>query len=98
MPDRMTCAVRQSIIKLQIFSARTLITKTVVNIFVNYPAYKMVKRTEHSGTHQYSIFSVSFEPRHEISNNVVCATSKGSDQPAQARSLITAFGSCLNIL
>ena len=26
------------------------------------------------------------EPRHEISNNVVCATSKGSDQPA--RSLI----------
>ena len=25
-----------------------------------------------------------FEPRHEISNNVVCATSKGSDQPAQA--------------
>ena len=22
------------------------------------------------------------EPRHEISNNVVCATSKGSDQPA----------------
>ena len=23
-----------------------------------------------------------FVPRHEISNNLVCATSKGSDQPA----------------
>ena len=25
-----------------------------------------------------------YEPRHEISNNVVCATSKASDQPAHA--------------
>ena len=32
-----------------------------------------------------------FEPRHEISNNVVYATSKGSDQPAHTRSLIRAF-------
>ena len=39
-----------------------------------------------------------YEPRHEISNNVVCASSKGSDQPAQARSLIIAFASRLNIL
>ena len=38
------------------------------------------------------------EPRHEISNNVVCATSKGSDQPAHTRSLIRAFDGCLNIL
>ena len=38
------------------------------------------------------------EPRHEISNNVVCATSKGSDQPAHTRSLIRAFAWCLNIL
>ena len=30
---------------------------------------------------------------HEISNNVVCATSKGSDQPAHTRSLIRAFAS-----
>ena len=28
------------------------------------------------------------EPQHEISNNVVCATSKASDQPAHKRSLI----------
>ena len=38
------------------------------------------------------------EPRHEISNNVVCATSKGSNQPAHTRSLIRAFASRLNIL
>ena len=28
-----------------------------------------------------------FEPRHEISNNVVCVTSKASDQPAPDQSL-----------
>ena len=38
------------------------------------------------------------EPLHEISNNVVCATSKGSDQPAHTRSLIRAIASRLNIL
>ena len=36
--------------------------------------------------------------RQEISNNVVCATSKASDQPAHKCSLIRAFASCLNIL
>ena len=39
-----------------------------------------------------------FEPRHEISNNVVCATSKASVQPAHGRSLIRAFASSLNVL
>ena len=38
------------------------------------------------------------EPVHEIYNNVVCATSKASDQPAHTRSLIRAFASRLNIL
>ena len=38
------------------------------------------------------------EPRYEISNNVVCATSKASDQPAYTRSLIRTFVSHLNIL
>ena len=40
----------------------------------------------------------TYEPCHEISNNVVCATSKGSDQPAHTRSLIGAIASRLNIL
>ena len=39
-----------------------------------------------------------FELRHEISNNVVCATSKASDQTAQTRSVIRAFASRLNML
>ena len=38
------------------------------------------------------------EPQHEISYNVVCATSKSSDQPAHTCSLIIAFASYLNIL
>ena len=39
-----------------------------------------------------------FEPRHEISNKVVCATSKALDQTAHTRRLIRAFASLLNIL
>ena len=39
-----------------------------------------------------------YELRHEISNNVPCATSKASDQPAHTRSLISAFARRLNIL
>ena len=42
--------------------------------------------------------TIIIEPRHEISNNVVCATSKASGQPAHMRSLIRAFASRLNIL
>ena len=39
----------------------------------------------------------TFEPRHEISNDVVCATRKASDQPAHTYSLIRAFACRLNI-
>ena len=39
-----------------------------------------------------------YEPGHEISNNVVCATNKVSDQPAHTGSLIRAFASPLKIL
>ena len=38
------------------------------------------------------------EQVHEISNNIACATSKASDQPAHTRSRIRAFASCLSIL
>ena len=38
------------------------------------------------------------EPVHEISNNVVCVTSKASDQPAHMHSLIRAFASRLATL
>ena len=36
-------------------------------------------------------------PRHEISNNIVCATSKCSDQPVHMYSLIRAFACRLNM-
>ena len=38
------------------------------------------------------------EPVHEISNNVVCVTSKTSDQPAHTHNLIRTFASRLSIL
>ena len=43
-------------------------------------------------------FKDIIEPVHEISNNVVCATSKASDQPAHMRSLSRAFAGRLSIL
>ena len=58
----------------------------------------------HSITHSLFIISscnfigMCIEPRHEISNNVVCVTSKASDQPAHTCSLIRAFASRLKIL
>ena len=42
--------------------------------------------------------TILFEPVYEISYNVVCVTSKGSDQPAHTCSLIRAFACCLNFL
>ena len=39
-----------------------------------------------------------YEPRHEISNNVVVTISKAKDQSAPRRSLIRAFASRLIIL
>ena len=44
------------------------------------------------------IYNKTYGPVHKISNNVVCATSKASDQPAHSRSLIRAFASRLSIL
>ena len=46
----------------------------------------------------FASFLLTNEPVHEISNNVVCATSKASDQPALMRSLIRAFARRLSIL
>ena len=42
--------------------------------------------------------TIKIEPVHEISTNVVCATSIASDQPAHTRSLIRAFASRLSTL
>ena len=57
--------------------------------------FKVEKNADEASS---SSLSSLYEPRHEISNNVVCATSKGSDQPAHTPILIRAFASRLNIL
>ena len=49
-------------------------------------------------TNKNSSCGIIIEPRHDISNNVVCATNKASDQPAHMRSLIRVFAGRLNIL
>ena len=46
----------------------------------------------------YVFFLWQNEPWHDISNSVVCATKKASEQPAHTRCLIRAFASRLNIL
>ena len=45
-----------------------------------------------------AVTKTASEPRHDIFNNVVCATSKASDQPAHTHSLIRDFASRLIIL
>ena len=45
-----------------------------------------------------AILRKRFYPQDEISNNVVCATSKVSDQPAHMCSMIRTVASHLNIL
>ena len=49
------------------------------------------RATEIIQIHKSACEIAANEPRHKITNNVVCATSKASDQPAHTRSLIRAF-------
>ena len=63
----------------------------VSRAFSHFFATRLINSIKHE-------HSLIFERRHEISNNVVCVTSKASDQPAHKRSLIRAFASHLNIL
>ena len=63
-----------------IFQSGTSVLFACINLNLNTSGYKQIILKIH-------------EPRHEISNNGVCATSKGSDQPAHTPSLIRAFAS-----
>ena len=63
-----------------------------VNLALNAPASR--KCSSEPALFAYTVY----EQWHEISNNVVCATSKGSDQPAHTHRLIRACASRLNIL
>ena len=70
------------------------------NYFVKLSLYNTIHfSTVHSyGSQTWCNKEIAIEPVHEISNNVVCVTSKPSDQPAHMCSLIRAFASRLNIL
>ena len=69
----------------------------VVNV-ANYDACTVTDAQNKSFNVAWDVFDTIIEPPHEISNNVVCATSKGTDQPAHMRSLIRAFASRLNFI
>ena len=106
-PDELVGTVKVSIYKEVVFSisfalkhVTVLYIKTVMETNIHL-GYKI--QLDPINGFIFSEWYVSkathiVEPRHEISNNVVCATSKDSDQPAHKRSLIRAFVSRLNIL
>ena len=82
-----------------IVSIPDLCTLTYLRIFFYFP--ENYSRRVCKSTHKIFLaltVSDTYEPRHDISNNVVCATSRASDQPAHTPSLIRAFASRLNIL
>ena len=53
---------------------------------------KIISRRQKAGNSKKNL-CIIIEPVHEISNNLVCATSKASDQPAHTYSLVRAFAS-----
>ena len=68
----------------------------ILSLFLN--PFNELNKHEQSFNYSYNLLNILTEPVHEISNNVVCATSKASDQPAHTRRLIRAFASRLAIL
>ena len=70
----------------------------VIKMKVKLTGLNTICKTQISLHDVLKINFILYEPVHEISNNVVCATSKTSDQPAHTRSLIRAFASRLSIL
>ena len=80
-------------------SIRTMTEKLLTQMYRIKTNLKQTKKLESKMVNIFLPIGFNInEPRHEISNNVVCATSKASDQPAHMRSLIRAFASRLNIL
>ena len=76
-------------VSLKDFFAKKLILKKISRLQKNMKNYPVGK--------EFNLKLIN-ELWHKISNNVVCATSKGSDGPGHMRSLVKAFASRLNIL
>ena len=88
------CTCR-SLIKVFAFSVQTHDTEQWKNIYIVWQT-SMCTRLINVVDVCYG--SVTTEPQRKISNIMVCATSKASDQSAHTHSLIRAFASRLNIL
>ena len=73
-------------------------TKTRPNEGIVNALHGFIKALEGLCSFEKITYTCICEPQHEISNNVVCVTSKSLDQPAHMPSLIRAFASRLNIL
>ena len=87
----------------EIFSSETKFSETLWKPLqsrrTDYPFFEMWNWSHRTLAQniQYNYHQI-IEPVHEISNNVVCATSKASDQPAHTHSLNRAFASRLSNL
>ena len=58
----------------------------------------ITKKILHCIVDRITWWELQYEPVHEISNNVVCATSRASDQPVHTHSLIRVFASRLSMV
>ena len=100
---------RQPIINTHLHLSHTCFNTVLV--YLSFYVYLFVCGEPDNSTPKYAIIvskneresdllprSLTYEPRHEISNNLVCATSKASDQPAHTHSLMGVFACRLNIL
>ena len=66
-------------------------------MYIVFTQYNLFSFRNHNISCSHSEI-LTYEPRHGISNNVVYATCKALDQPANTPSLIRAFASRLNIV
>ena len=73
----------------------TVKMESLVILFLHLSPYLLIHQMM---SMTYELYLSLNEPVHEISNSVVCATNKASDQPAHTHSLIRAFAVSLNIL
>ena len=98
--DRFSRIEAHLVLFQQFFTAD--ITQQKPSIFHEYFFRNETSPVHHSLCDSYQFFGKLnkkiYELQHEISSNGVCATSKGSDQPAHTHSLIRALASRLNIL
>ena len=69
-------------------------TRRMVYAILSYS----IRQVRYTPVHPTSSSHIPIEPVHEISNNVACAASKATDQPAHMLSLIRAFASRLIML